>query len=151
MIRTSETHPLWIGAVDAGPGRGQIGITFAPGKHDRHGPWARDLTVDLDAIAAWNAKVIVTLIEPHEISRLCISNLGPEIQRRGMEWVHMPIIDVRTPDPSLRRNGQRSAVASSPDSTPAKTFWCIAVAASGGREWSRRDCWSRPASIPRTR
>ena len=42
MIRTSETHPLWIDAVDAGAGRGQIGITFAPGKHD---PYAivRDL------------------------------------------------------------------------------------------------------------
>jgi hypothetical protein len=49
---------LWIDAVDAGPGRGLIGITFAPGKQDRHaigGPWARDLTEDLDAIAAWNA------------------------------------------------------------------------------------------------
>jgi hypothetical protein len=47
MIRTSESHPLWIDAVDAGPGRGSIGITFAPGKHDRHAigcPWARDLT-----------------------------------------------------------------------------------------------------------
>jgi hypothetical protein len=29
-------------------------------------PWARDLTKDLGAIAAWNAKAVVTLIEPHE-------------------------------------------------------------------------------------
>jgi protein-tyrosine phosphatase len=102
MIRTSETHPLRIDAVDPGPGRGQIGITFAPGKHDRHatsGPWARDLTEDLDAIAAWNAKAVVTLIEPQEISRLCISNLGPQIQRRGM--VHTPITDVTTSGPEF--------------------------------------------------
>ena len=29
LIRTSETPPLWIDAVDASPGRGLIGITFA--------------------------------------------------------------------------------------------------------------------------
>jgi protein-tyrosine phosphatase len=104
MIRTSQTHPLRIDAVATGLRRGQIGITFAPGKHDRHatsGPWARDLTVDLDAIAAWNAKAVVTLVEPQEISRLCISDLGPQIQRRGMEWVHMPITDVSTPGPEF--------------------------------------------------
>jgi ADP-ribosyl-[dinitrogen reductase] hydrolase len=104
MIRTSATHPLRIDAVDTGQGRGQIGITFAPGKDDPDaisGHWARDLTADLDAIAAWKAKAVVTLIEPHEISRLCISNLGPEIQSRGMEWVHMPIIDVSTPGPEF--------------------------------------------------
>jgi len=100
MIRTSESHPLWIGAVDAGPGRGSIGITFAPGKHDRHaigGPWARDLTKDLDAIAAWNAKAVVTLIEWHEFLLLGIPDLGAEVQRRGMEWLHLPIRDVSTP------------------------------------------------------
>jgi protein-tyrosine phosphatase len=104
MIRTSKTHPLWIDAVYAGPGRGSIGITFAPGKHDRHaiaGPWARDLTDDLDAIAAWNARSVVTLIEPHEFLLLAISDLGAEVQRRGMEWLHLPIRDVGTPGPEF--------------------------------------------------
>jgi hypothetical protein len=93
-----ETHPLWIDAVEAGPARGLIGITFAPGKHDRHAlgvPWARDLTKDLDAIEAWNAKTVVTLIEAHEFLLLAIPNLGAEVQRRGMEWLHLPIRDTR--------------------------------------------------------
>ena len=104
MVRTSETHPLWIDAVDTGPGRGLIGITFAPGKHDRYaigGPWARDLTKDLDAIADWNAKAVVTLIEPHEFRLLAIQNVGAEVQRRGMEWLHLPIRDVGTPGPDF--------------------------------------------------
>ena len=107
MIRTSESHPLWIDAVDAGPGRGSIGITFAPGKHDRHaigGPWARDLTKDLDAIAAWNAKAVVTLIEPHEFLLLAIPDLGAEVQRRDMGWLHLPIRDVGTPGPEFEEH-----------------------------------------------
>jgi protein-tyrosine phosphatase len=100
MTRTSETHPLRIDVVDAGAGRGQIGITFAPGKNDRSafgGPWVRDLAQDLQAVEKWKAKAVVTLIEAHEMLRLGIPNLGAEIQGRGMVWLHLPIRDVSTP------------------------------------------------------
>jgi len=97
MIKTSHTYPL---RIEIAPGRGKIGITFAPGKHDRSsasGPWARDLDADLDAIVAWGAKALVTLIEPSEFALLAISRLGDEVQRRGIEWLHLPIRDVSTP------------------------------------------------------
>ena len=54
MIKTSDSHPIRIDAIDAGAGRGRIGVTFAPGKHDSaaaSGYWERDLAKDLDAIA----------------------------------------------------------------------------------------------------
>ena len=54
MIRTSESHPLKIASLQVGPGRGKIGVTFAPGKYDHYGhtgAWERDLATDLDAIA----------------------------------------------------------------------------------------------------
>ena len=117
MIRTSETHPLWIDAVDFGSGRGVIGITFAPGKHDRYaigGPWGRDLTKDLDAIAAWNAKAVVTLIEPYEFRLLAIPDVGAEIQRRGMEWLHLPIRDVGTPGPEFEEHWPAHKYAPTP-------------------------------------
>jgi protein-tyrosine phosphatase len=101
MLRTSDTHPLQIAAIDAGPNRGKIGVTLAPGKNDRlaiGGPWARDLDKDLDAIAAWGARTIVTLLERYELAHLAITRLGEEVQRRGMEWMHLPIRDVSTPD-----------------------------------------------------
>ena len=104
MLRTSDTHPLQIAAVDAGADRGKIGVTLAPGKNDRFaigGPWARDLDKDLDAIAAWGAKTIVTLLESHELAHLAIAGLGQEVQRRGMEWLHLPIPDVSTPGPDF--------------------------------------------------
>ena len=66
MARTSLTHPLEIASLQPGLGLGRIGVTFCPGKKDRHamtGGWDRDLGMDLDAVAGWGASTIVTLLE----------------------------------------------------------------------------------------
>lgn len=99
--RTSLTHPLQIAEVRASPTHGRIGITFCPGKHDRAaatGAWARDLAIDLDAIAAWGARLVLTLVEPAELVALKVPTLGEEVQRRGMAWRHLPIVDYSVPD-----------------------------------------------------
>jgi ADP-ribosyl-[dinitrogen reductase] hydrolase len=62
-------------------------------------PRAKDLDKDLDAIAAWGVKAVVTLLEQQELRSLTIARLGPEVERRGIMWVHMPIPDVSTPCP----------------------------------------------------
>ena len=99
--RTSLTHPLQIAEVRASATHGRIGITFCPGKHDRAaatGAWARDLAIDLDAIAAWGARLVLTLVEPAELVALKVPNLGQEVERRGMSWRHLPIVDYSVPD-----------------------------------------------------
>lgn len=104
VIRTSQSHPLHIATVEVAPGHGKIGVTFAPGKNDPHaasGPWARDLAADLDAILAWPARTLVTLIEPHEFELLRIPTLGDEAKLRGLDWHHLPIRDVRVPSPAF--------------------------------------------------
>ena len=99
-VRTSVTHPLQIANVSA-PHGGIIGITFCPGKQ---GPsnagfqWCRDLGTDLDAVIAWGARAVITLIEPHEFEMLKVSALGREVKSRGLAWYHFPIQDVRPPD-----------------------------------------------------
>ena len=98
--RTSHTHPLHIAEVRASPSHGRIGITFCPGKHDRFaltGVWERDLGIDLDAIAAWGAKLVLTLVEPAELTTLKVPLLGHEIRGRGIEWRHLPIADYSVP------------------------------------------------------
>lgn len=98
--RTSHTHPLEIAEVRASPAHGRIGITFCPGKHDRFaytGAWERDLGIDLDAIAAWGAKLVLTLLEPAELTALNVPQLGHEIRRRGIDWRHLPIADYSVP------------------------------------------------------
>jgi len=104
MINTSQTHPLQIAPVEIAPGMGKIGVTFAPGKRDigsASGPWSRDLAADLEAIVAWPASALVTLIESHEFELLRIPTLAEEARRRGLDWLHLPIRDVSTPDRSF--------------------------------------------------
>lgn len=101
MIRTSSSQPLKIAGLDTLAGHGRIGITFCPGKHDSAamtGRWARDLGMDLDAVADWGDSCVVTLVETAELAALKVSNLGAEVQRRHMDWLHLPIRDVSVPD-----------------------------------------------------
>ena len=75
--RTSHTHPLQIPSVTPGEGLGRIGISFCPGKWQAAamtGAWARNLEVDLDAIARWGAVAVVTLVESHELVALRVEN-----------------------------------------------------------------------------
>ena len=97
-LRTSLTDPIQIPTLSAATGR--IGVSFCPGKR---GPalagfdWKRDLAVDLDAVRDWGAAAVISLIEDHEIEFLGVSNLEVEVTARGMEWLHLPIVDVTAP------------------------------------------------------
>lgn len=101
MLRTSISHPLQIAAVSTLPGHGRIGVTFCPGKVQASaatGAWARDLDLDVQAIADWGAAAVLTLIESHEITALQVEGLGRAVERAHMDWLHAPIPDVSTPD-----------------------------------------------------
>lgn len=90
-----------IAEIPAGHRGGLIGITFAPGKQQTDGMMRthrRDLAADLDCVAAWNAAVVVTLIEGHELAALGIMKLGEEVRLRHMEWHNWPIQDGLVPD-----------------------------------------------------
>ena len=99
--RTSLTHPLQIAEISAPGAKGTIGVTFCPGKKQADaltGAWSRDLGLDLDSIRSWGAATVITLIEPQEFRDLDVIDLGSEVRARGMEWLHLPIRDVSTPD-----------------------------------------------------
>jgi len=111
MKKTSLTHPLQIAAIPAGPNFGRVGVTFCPGKFDQSamtGSWDRDLSLDLDAIRAWGASAVVTLVEQKELVLLRVERLGEEVSRRGMLWFHLPIVDVKTPDTQFEQQWETS-------------------------------------------
>lgn len=101
MIRTSQSHPLHIATLPVGSSGGAIGVTFAPGKHQSRamtGIWARDLSSDLEAIVAWGATDLVTLLEPWELDALRIPDLPERTRSMGLRWYGLPITDGAAPD-----------------------------------------------------
>ena len=87
--------------MSAGKGMGRIGITLCPGKTDRHamtGPTKRDLAEDLDVIRDWGARAVVALVTRREMEDLKVPSLGDDVRSRGIEWLHLPILDGRVPD-----------------------------------------------------
>jgi len=98
---TSSSCPLRIDTITLPGNRGQIGMTICPGKKDcgiSGTVWDRDLGADLDAISAWGADAVVTLLEDSEFEMLGITALPSILQDRGIEWHHLPIRDVDIPD-----------------------------------------------------
>lgn len=97
-IRTSHSSPLIIAEVPLGPNSGCLGLTICPGKKDLSSNWDRDLFTDLKAILDWKATTVITLIEDHEFRLLSVQSLGSEVRAIGMDWLHLPILDVSVPD-----------------------------------------------------
>jgi ADP-ribosyl-[dinitrogen reductase] hydrolase len=98
--RTSISHPLRVDSVSVPGAAGLIGMTICPGKKGDsvYGlPWDRDLRADMEAIKAWGATVVVTLMESREFELLGVSELGAEVERAGMRWLHLPIPDLGAP------------------------------------------------------
>lgn len=98
--RTSLTDPLHIAELPVEAGLGVIGVTFCPGKRGDSvfgRPWARDLEADLDVVQRWGAGAVLTLIEYHEMVMLGVPELGKCIASRGLDWHHLPIVDMTAP------------------------------------------------------
>ena len=105
-MRNSTTHPLAIDSVPAAAGAGRIGLVSCPGRYDpgaSGGGWARDLAADLDAIRAWGAAAVATLVEEEELALLRVETLGRDVEARGMAWFHLPIADMAVPGASFER------------------------------------------------
>jgi hypothetical protein len=105
--RTSITDPLRIDELTSQPWTpGTVGITFCPGKCGDSifgSSWQRDLDVDLDAVKAWGADIALTLVEERELRFLQVPSLGAGFRKRGIEWHHLPIVDLNPPNEAFHR------------------------------------------------
>ena len=100
MQRTSLTHPLKIDTLTVPGTTGQIGMTFCPGKVQSNaltGSWHRDLETDIQAIEAWGASIIISLMQPHELKAVMVPHL-PERASAKMKHFLLPMQDADIPD-----------------------------------------------------
>lgn len=93
-------------------GNGHLGLTLCPGKKGDSvfgAGWDRDLDIDLDAIKAWGAQAVVTLVEDSELELLSVTGLGDATRARGMDWHHFPIPDLDVPTPKAKAHWRQLA------------------------------------------
>lgn len=105
-LRTSATDPLRIDALPWPRGGALLGLTLCPGRSDPDGlfaRWARDLEADADAVRAWGAVAVVSLLTADELLTLGVPALGAAMEARGVEWHHAPIADGCAPGPAFER------------------------------------------------
>jgi ADP-ribosyl-[dinitrogen reductase] hydrolase len=110
-MKTSLNDPLRIAEVSSSGASGLIGLILCPGKKDRGRGWNRDLDIDVAAIRDWRAEVIASLIETWEFELLEVTNLPNAVERYGMRWFHLPIVDVSVPN----RRFEKRWAAGGPD------------------------------------
>lgn len=98
-VRTSSSDPLRIAEVAVG--RGMVGVSFCPGKQapaSDGSRWERVLEADLEAVAQFGARMVVSLLEPHEYALLGVEGLSGAVRAKGLAWAGLPIADGGVPD-----------------------------------------------------
>jgi len=80
---------------------GRLGLCACPGGRRAmaldHDPRI-DLMLDVEAIRAFPAAGVVTLIDERELVTLGLDMMPRELQQAGMWWKHLPIADMGIPD-----------------------------------------------------
>ncbi|MCC7364824.1 MAG: ADP-ribosylglycohydrolase family protein [Dehalococcoidia bacterium] len=98
--RTSETDPIRVDWLPV-PWLGRVGLTFAPGKRQRHaasGAWERDLAADLHRLRDhYGCRHLVSLITPDERADLGIAGLARAADEAGIGFHHFPVVDQGVP------------------------------------------------------
>ncbi|WP_200912015.1 phosphatase, partial [Prosthecomicrobium hirschii] len=82
-------------------GSGRIGVSDCPGRRapdDRGRSLEAGLDADLDALAAWGATAVVSLMLPAELAAPGVAALGAGVEARNMDWLALPVADSGLPD-----------------------------------------------------
>ncbi|BBK33039.1 dual specificity protein phosphatase-like protein [Stella humosa] len=95
--------PYTITALALPERPGIIGLAPVPGRVD--------LDADIAIIRSWGAATVVTLQPQDELDWLGIGHLGRAVVAAGLEWHHLPILDLRAPDALFEQSWEAVATA----------------------------------------
>ncbi len=79
---------------------GAIGMCSCPGRGSFFQGFGDALSLerDLATIAAWGADAVVTLLPEYELESAGVGGLGDAVEALGLDWHHLPITNISTPD-----------------------------------------------------
>jgi hypothetical protein len=101
-MKTSTSYPLRIDWVHIDEGKRNIGITFCPGKKQKHamtGSLDRDLETDISIIKSSGSSALATLMEELELNYYGVPKAHIEAitKSHGLDWFFLPIKDAGIP------------------------------------------------------
>ena len=79
-----------FGISSLSAGAGDLGICPAPGRFG-------DYPADMASVMAWAPRLVLTMTEPCELDRIGAARFGPDLEKHGIGWVHLPIRDFGAP------------------------------------------------------
>ncbi len=71
-------------------GTGQMALCPVPGA-------CGDYTHDLSAALDWTPALVISLTAQHEMEACGADNLGADLMKQGIDWVHLPVPDFGVP------------------------------------------------------
>ena len=115
MATTSSHFPIAV--LGAARTRGQIGMSFCPGRapyswlgHLR----ARDLLHDLGTIARWGTRIVITAMQQAELLQLQLDELTDRLRSADIDWHLLPFPPHGVPWPGFERDWSVLATHLSP-------------------------------------
>ena len=88
--------------------KGKIFLTCFPGRNGKKISFKEDIFLEeLNNFSSQNSGTIVTLVEDKEIEKLCDKKFFVrKIYSHNLKWIHMPIVDLKTPDQKFMNKWQ---------------------------------------------
>ena len=92
--------------------KGKIFLTCFPGRNREKISFEESIFLEeLNNFSSQNSSTIVTLVEDKEIEKLCDKKFFVrKIYSHNLKWIHMPILDLKTPDHKFMDKWQTTKV-----------------------------------------
>tara|TARA_B100000686_G_scaffold319592_1_gene370473 strand:- start:141 stop:671 length:531 start_codon:yes stop_codon:yes gene_type:complete len=91
---------------------GKIILTCFPGRNGEKISFDENIFLEeLQNFSSQNSSTVVTLVEDKEIEKLCDKKFFVrKIYSHNLKWIHMPIVDLKTPDHNFMDKWQTTKV-----------------------------------------
>ena len=92
--------------------KGKIFLTCFPGRNGEKISFEENIFLEeLNNFSSLNSNTVVTLVEDNEIEKLCDKKFFVrKIYSHNLKWIHMPIVDLKSPDHKFMDKWQTTKV-----------------------------------------
>ena len=113
--------------------KGKIFLTCFPGRNGEKISFEENIFLEeLNNFSSLNSNTVVTLVEDNEIEKLCDKKFFVrKIYSHNLKWIHMPIVDLKSPDHKFMDKWQTTKVLLKNDLIEGKNIFVHCMGGKG--------------------